>query len=195
MLAFIRGTIQWKDEQSLILVSHTLGYRVFVSAHILHTSVIGEALELYLHHHIREDCSDLYGFRSPEELAFYEQLLSISGIGPKTALGVISAAPIEKIVSAISRGDAALLKGISGIGVKTAERIVIELRGKVLPLSREEKAMHTYDVLDQEIIDALVELGYQRGIAGKIVSDIPASISTPEERLKVALKMLGSGTR
>ncbi|MDO8571368.1 MAG: Holliday junction branch migration protein RuvA [bacterium] len=192
MLAFIRGTVQLKDEHSLIIISHDIGYRVFVSGNILHTVSIGEMKELFLHHHIREDCSDLYGFQSPRELVFYEQLLSISGIGPKTALGIISAAPIEKLASAISRGDAALLKGISGIGAKTADRIVIELRGKVVSLSQEEKTPNGYDTLDQEIVDALVELGYQRGIAGNIVSTIPASISTPEDRLKAALKMLAS---
>ncbi len=195
MFAFIRGIIHSKDEHSLIIISHDIGYCVFVLEHILHTSTLEGSIELYLHHHIREDCSDLYGFESPKELLLYEQLLSISGIGPKTALAIMSAAPVEKIIHAIAQGNAGVLKGISGIGAKTAERIVIELRGKVVPSHENEKTTERVDTLDQEIIDALVELGYHRSLVQSVISEIPMSFSTPEDRLKVALKRLGSNKR
>lgn len=193
MFSFLRGTIQGKDDHSLIVVCHDIGYRVFVSNSIAQIVGDGEHIELYLHHHIREDCSDLYGFKTLNDLRMYEQLLSLSGIGPKTALSILNAASSEIIARAVFEQNAEVLKAIPGIGAKTAERIVIELRGKTSFLHYAESDAQSAPSTssDQDIIDALVQLGYQRAEAVRVVSGLPTTLTTPEERLKAALKALG----
>lgn len=186
MLAFLRGTVLHTFDTSLILDVHDVGYRVFAIEGLLHRVRAGEPLSLYVHDHRKEDASDLYGFATADELAVFERLISVSGVGPKTALNALNAASAEGIRHAIARGDAGLLRSVSGIGSKTAERIVIELKGVFV---RENGAGHSSD--EAEIVDALVNLGYSARDAAETVRTLAGGEST-EEKLKLALKGLGS---
>jgi Holliday junction DNA helicase RuvA len=142
---------------------------------------------------VREDAQELYGFRKVEELDMFELLLTISGIGPKSALGVLSIANVADIKESISRGDSSLLTKVSGIGKKTAERVVLELRGKVgevLEVSTgKRKGMGI--VASSEEIDALEALGYSLMQAREALQAIDPKIKDSGERIKAALKNLG----
>lgn len=186
MLAFLRGTIIAKADTSLILDVHDVGYRVFSTEAFLHRVSIDEPISLFIYQHIREDGNDLYGFPNADELSLFERLISISGVGPKTALSALSRASAEGIKQAIAKGDAGLLRTVSGIGAKTSERIVIELKGV---FASEGLQAGTTD--DRELIDALVGLGYTVRDASDTIHALPKQDMPMEERLKAALKSLG----
>ncbi|MFH1482274.1 MAG: Holliday junction branch migration protein RuvA, partial [Patescibacteria group bacterium] len=131
MIAFLSGKIKNKSNGYIILEVNNIGYKVFISQIFFADLDINQAVDLYTHQYIREDALDLYGLRSLDELEFFELLISISGIGPKSALGVLSIAGINDIKESIVAGDPTLLTKVSGIGRKIAERVVLELREKI----------------------------------------------------------------
>jgi len=150
-------------------------------------------LSLFIHTAVRDDAIDLYGFPTLEELSFFKQLMSVSGIGPKTALSVMSGAEVGTLKQAIASGDAAKLTKVFGIGKKSAERIVVELRDKLadeISLAGGSMASGT----DSEVIEALMALGYRtdeaRGALKEISKIFPAEASV-HEKLAGALKYLG----
>src|SRR5512140_3237923 len=122
MIAYLKGKLINKGKNYIIIDVADIGYQVFVNPVMYAELTIGDVLEIYIHHNVREDAETLYGFKNLEELEMFELLLSISGVGPKSALGVLSIAKVEDIKSAIVRGDATMLTKVSGIGRKTAER-------------------------------------------------------------------------
>ena len=149
---------------------------------------IGENLMVYTFLHIREGGADLYGFLSEEELSFFESLISVSGIGPKSAVSILSVAPIEQLMAAVSRGEAELLQKSSGVGRKTSERIILELKDKVIASGDE----HAVEVMqsDNDIYDALINLGYSRRDAKDVLSKIDTSLTGTSDRLRDALKKI-----
>lgn len=183
MLAYLKGRVKDKGEDFLLVVCNDLGYKIFVGEETLKKTKLGEKIEFYLFDHLREDTHDLYGFRKKEELDFFEQLDKVGGVGPKSALAVVSSYKIEEIKKSIAQGDTHLLTKIPGIGRKTAERIILELRGK-LPVSQKEIKV------EDEVITALTSLGYTRSETLKALEGISADLST-EEKIKEALKYLG----
>ena len=192
MIAHIKGTVLSKEDQALIVDVGGLGYRIAVTDTINHKHPIGVPVALHLHYHLRENTAELYGFGESGELELFKLLLNVSGIGPKTALNVLNVCATDAIARAVGRGDASLLKQISGIGAKTAERIVMELKGKlrigsVLP--------GAYDVGDGEIIDALVGLGYAHAAARTALDALDPSVEGIEDRLRQCLQYLGKGVR
>lgn len=189
MLAFLRGTILFVRDSSLVVDVHDVGYAVAISGSLLMTKKAGDSVELFLHQHIREDGNDLYGFETQNDLTLFERLISVSGVGPKTALNALSTASSDGIKSAIARGDAGLLRTISGIGPKAAERIIIDLKGVYATEGVQGNAG-----ADRELIEALIGLGYAARDAAETVRVLPQEETRMEERLKAALRMLG-GTR
>ena len=131
MIAFLSGKIKNKGNGYIVLEINNIGYKVFVSQIFFSDLDIGQMIDLYTYQHIREDVMDLYGLKSLEELEFFELLLSVSGIGPKSALGVLSIADVGIIKESVVTGDSALLTKVSGIGRKIAERVILELREKI----------------------------------------------------------------
>jgi len=132
MIGSLKGKIVLKTDKSLIIETGGVGYKVSVSPDVLSkTSKIGDEVFLFIHTHVREDALDLYGFLNLEDLNFFEMLLNVSGIGPRSALAILGVATIETLRRAIGTGDTSYLTKISGIGRKTAEKIVIELRDKI----------------------------------------------------------------
>ena len=131
MIAYLKGKIINKGQGFIILGVRDVGYKVHVNPTQYAEISIKQDLELYTYQHVREDMLGLYGFKGLEDLEMFELLLSISGVGPKSALGVLAIANVADIKDSIAQGDSSLLTKVSGIGKKTAERIVLELRDKV----------------------------------------------------------------
>lgn len=190
MIAYLNGQILAKSNNYVILGVNNIGYRLFIGESLGSDLKIGDIKEFYISHQVREDASDLYAFRNIAELELFELLLSVSGVGPKSALGVLSIASADDIKEAVIRGDAALLTKVAGIGKKTAERVVLELKNKVAKnlgtsLVNSEMPSGLSDELD-----ALMALGYSLPNARAALQDLDISLSDSGERVKAALKKL-----
>ncbi len=188
MIAHITGTIRDKNERFIIVETNGLGYKVFVAADTIGELSIGQQTSLYTHLAVREDALDLYGFTTEEHQIFFEMLLSISGIGPRSALSILSLATIDVLKKAIATGDTNYLTKVSGIGRKTAEKIVIELRDK---LAAHKDDNQTNLRGEHDTLEALKSLGYSQNEARDVLKDIDPTITGTSERLKLALQILG----
>lgn len=184
MIASLSGTVSSRDERSLVVDVHGVGLRVFCISRGLDQSPVGTTVMLHTYLHVREDALELFGFATAGELRLFEKLLTVSGVGPRVAQGVLSAASVADLESAISRGDASVLTNVSGVGTKTAQRIIVDLRGK-LDLSA--------DGGDSELasmIEALTRLGYSAKEARDAAA--PTDPAEPlEKRIAAALRRLG----
>jgi Holliday junction DNA helicase RuvA len=191
MIAYLKGKIIAKSNNYAILETGGIGYQVYAGENFLAELHKGSETEIYTHHHIREDMDDLYGFRDLEELQLFELLISVSGVGPKSALAVISLAAVTDIKEAIIRGDAGLLTKVSGIGKKTAERLVLELKNKVARSSNGDiLSGGAMSLGSSDEIDALMSLGYSLPEAREALNAVEASITSSSGRVKAALKNL-----
>ncbi|MBI2099505.1 Holliday junction branch migration protein RuvA [Candidatus Uhrbacteria bacterium] len=182
MISFIRGTIIAVDGDSLILENTGIGYEIAAPKTLLGELSAGAVLGLWTHEYIREDSRELYGFRTREELDFFKKLISISGVGPKMAMRLFDLGKLVDIKKAISSGRAEFLSEAQGVGGKTAQKIILELRGKI----EFDEAGGSDDV-----VDALVRLGYSKQEAKGAIGKISPSLSASEARLREALKLLG----
>jgi Holliday junction DNA helicase RuvA len=190
MIRYISGVLHKKLDKSLVILLPTgLGYEVFISTDaMLRVPNEGDLVTLWTYFVVRENAQELFGFLTIDELRFFELLISISGIGPRNALGILSVAPIETLKKAIGSGDIGYLTKISGIGKKTAEKIVIELRDKLASLGFSESIENLRK--DADVIDALQALGYSQIQARDALKAIPDSIENEQDRIKEALKNL-----
>lgn len=173
-----------------------VGYAVRVPFYTL-TTKVGTLVSLYIHTAVREDAIDLYGFATAEELSFFKQLTSVSGVGPKTALGVLNVSDIKSLKRSIAAGDASALTKVFGIGKKSAERIVVELRDKLaLEQSGKPSDLSAFAGDDGEVIEALMALGYKAEESRAALRAIGQEGSgNIKERLGAALKRLGAHAR
>jgi Holliday junction DNA helicase RuvA len=193
MIATLEGILEYRGDDSVIINVGGIGFRVYVSSST--SSQLGAVkgrVSLYTHLHVREDNISLYGFASSEELTLFKSLISVTGIGAKLALTLLSALNPGQLVMAITSGDIDLLSRTPGIGKKIASRLVVELRGKLekewkevaLPLIPE----HT------DVIAALTGLGYSVTEATKAISKIPDSEGLSlEDKVKMALQQMTRG--
>ena len=190
MISNLSGTIKYKNDKTVILDVSGVGYEIAMTQPALEKIKVGSQEEIFCHLYVREDALALYGFVIPEEKKFFELLISISGVGPKSALQTLSIAKLTEIKQAVLRGDPSLLRKVSGIGQKTAERIVIELRNKLddLPVGNEKINLSTSSA---EAFEALQGLGYSANEVREVLRKIPAEISDEDEIIKLALKNLG----
>lgn len=189
MIGALAGTIREVEADGLILDVQGVGYRVAVLPSLLAEAKAGVPLSLMTHLHVREDDLALYGFTTRAELAFFRMLIEVPGVGPKSAMSVLAMAPVEILVRAISGGDASLLTKVSGIGRKTAERIVVELKTR---LEREHPALAGQGAVPHaDVVETLVALGYTLGQAREAVRSLPKDISDAGEGVKAALQALG----
>lgn len=190
MIYSIRGTPQVIGENFLVLSVGGIGFKIFLSSRALEKARdAGGELLIFTHLHVKEDALDLYGFLEENELRFFELLISVSGVGPKSALAILDVAEIKNLLAAIKENRPDLLTHASGIGRKTAERIILELRGKVKS-GGSEGVVKTMQA-DEDIVEALVGLGYRRGDAKAALGKIDEKTTGMEARLKAALKVLG----
>lgn len=186
MIAFLRGTLLQRATDSVILDVNGVGYRLRVPTTTLASlGDTGTNAELYTHMHVREDDMSLFGFVTQDEHDLFELLLSVSGIGPKVALGILSSASPNEIRSAIGEGNLEILSGIRGIGKKTAQRLVLELKGKV-ELGEEISELSP---LDGEVAATLINLGYSAAEAQRAARAVQGK--TLEDKLRGALQYLG----
>ncbi|HEV7424380.1 MAG TPA: Holliday junction branch migration protein RuvA [Candidatus Paceibacterota bacterium] len=189
MIGSIKGKIILKTDKFLILEAGGVGYKISVSPDTLSKSKkTGEEIMLWIHTHVREDIFDLYGFLERQELEFFEMLINVSGIGPKGALAILGITSIGTLRKAIGTGDTSYLTKISGIGKKTAEKIVIELRDKVASGMSEESGNSLQGELDA--LEALKSLGYSQNEAREALKKVPTDMNT-NGKIREALKILG----
>lgn len=187
MIGSIRGKIVSRTDKFLVIETGGIGYKVNVSADVLSkTGKSDEEVFLLIHTHVREDALDLYGFLGTEDLNFFEMLLNVSGIGPRSALAILGIATIDTLRRAIGTGDTSYLTKISGIGRKTAEKIVIELRDKI---GEEKEGASLQGELDA--LEALKSLGYSQNEARDALKKVPAETVGTNAKIKEALKILG----
>lgn len=187
MIGSVKGKIILKTEKFLIVETGGVGYKINVSPDTLSKlKKTDETISLWIHTHVREDILDLYGFLDRPELEFFEMLLNVSGIGPKGALSILGIASIETLRKAISTGDTAYLTKVSGIGRKTAEKIVIELRDK---MGEEKTGTSLRDELDA--LEALKSLGYSQNEARDALKKVSPDANT-NIKIREALKILSN---
>jgi Holliday junction DNA helicase RuvA len=178
----------------MIVETNGIGYKIFVPNSISNVAQIGEAVSLYIYHNITESSQALYGFHTYDEQEFFELLLSISGIGPKVALSVLNAASLADIREAVIADNPEILTNISGIGKKTAERIVLELKNKIKVGDIRPIGTKSIDVgssANMDVYEALLRLGYNGIEARAAIKMVPAGVKDAEKKLKEALKNLG----
>jgi holliday junction DNA helicase RuvA len=194
MIASVEGIVAAIAADSLVIEVGGIGYRVFCAPAIIATATPGGRLKLHTYHLVREDQQALFGFRTPEELGFFNLLLTVTGVGPKVALAIVGSRPTADLQLAILQQDQAVLVSIPGIGKKLAERIIFELKEKVSAAgiaAGTSAAMSTAS--ENEVVAALQALGYSLGEAREAsrlaVSD-PNVGPGLEERVKAALRTL-----
>jgi len=190
MIRRVSGSVVLRDEVSVVLDVGGIGYRIFVPSHTLFELERVHDASLWTYHAVRENVADLYGFKTLEELSFFELLLSVSGIGPKSALAILSIASLGELKRAIRENNPAYLTKVSGVGRKNAEKIVLELKDKLGGVAEEGAAATSEG--DIEVLEALEALGYPMHIARNVLRTIPKDIEETPERIKHALKQLGS---
>ncbi len=187
MIGSIKGKVILKTEKYILIETNGVGYKVAISPDTL--SKLGNKeteVFLFIHTHVREDAFDLYGFLEDKELEFFEMLISVSGIGPRSGLAILGIAPIDTLRKAISTGDISYLTKISGIGKKTAEKICIELRDKI---GKDVGGAPLKDELDA--LEALKALGYSQGEAREALKKVSPDLGT-NKKIHEALKILGN---
>jgi holliday junction DNA helicase RuvA len=191
MIAGVKGTIEAIGSNWVIVDVGGISFQVFVPTSTLSTmGIVGQAVKLHTHLHVREDNLSLFGFSSAREMALFETLTTVKGIGPKLGLAMLSAMDVEQLTMAIAGGDAALLTAIPGIGKKTADRIVLELKDKVggnWILTQDLEAVQG----NSDILAALTSLGYSVTEATRAVATLPNTKMNIEDKIKLALKYFG----
>ncbi len=191
LLAHVRGTIEDRGTDWLVVDVGGVGFRIGTSASTLTAiGVPGERVALHTHLAVREDDLALYGFATVEELAMFEMLIAVSGVGPKVAIALLSAARTDELAASIAHGDVQRLTAVSGVGRRTAERLVLELKDKL----RDYLILQpTQNAASDDVLAALMALGYTRVEAQEAAGKLELPQDTPiEERVRVALAYFAS---
>lgn len=191
MIHGLRGILKRKEGRLLVIGVGGFDFRVMVP---LGTSerlpVAGEEMGLFTYLYLKEGGAELYGFLTEPELQFFEALISVSGVGPRSALSILGVAPAEQLAAAVAKGEVELLQRTSGIGRRTAERIVLELKDKIGV--RGGEGLIGLAEKDSDIFEALVALGYRKDKAKEAVKKIDPKLITASERLRDALRKIRS---
>lgn len=182
MIIQLRGTVGHIAATWCVVEAQGIGYKVHAAPTTLFALTEGAEALLWVYHVVREDTQELFGFATQDERSFFELLISVPGIGPRSALGLLALTDVPTLASAIAGGDASALTRVSGIGKKTAEKLVVTLRDKVAPFASKTDA---HD--DTDVIEALMGMGFSAAQARQAVKDIPADIEGVSNRLKAAL--------
>lgn len=190
MISRLTGSIVHFDTKYLVLDVHGVGYKVSISPDVFSKLDKEVPLTLWTYLAVRENALDLYGFLSLSELNFFELLITISGIGPKTAMGILNVASVHSLETAIQTGDTSHLTKISGIGKKVAEKIVLELKDKVVVTDQSAEQTQTMKN-DSDVLEALKSLGYSPTEARDVLKKIPKTLTKTSDKIKEALKILG----
>lgn len=192
MIAYIEGKVIKKELTYVVILVNNIGYEIVMTSYLLNKTQVNDSIEIYTYLHVREDAWQLYGFSSWEEKDYFTLLLSVSGIGPRVGMGIISNSSIEKLNTAIKNENIAYLTTLPGIGKKTAQRMILELKEKVSKLvSIEDSGSPNIDY-NNVVTEALLSLGYQMSeiekVYRKVIKDNPQVDDTL--LIKEALKLL-----
>lgn len=190
MIAHLVGTVAEKFNHSLIIDVQGVGYEITVSALDYDSVELGAQVKFYTYHQVRENAEELYGFQSLAAKKLFELLISVQGVGPKAAIAILSLASPEEVRNAIANTDTAFVAKASGIGKKSAERIIVDLRDKVGIPSRygaTSTVLPLSSPSPDEALDALIALGFPLREATTALEHVDPNLST-EERIKLALK-------
>ena len=190
MIASLAGTIRHKDTRSLVVDVAGVGYKVFVTTETALEVAPSSPIFLWTHLVVRETSLELFGFLDKETLDIFELLITISGIGPKSALSILNVASPSMLRQAVASEDTTYLTRVSGIGKKNAEKIVLELKDK-LKITTEDKSVDMRS--EGDALEALVSLGYSERDARDALKKMPKEVEGASERVKAALKLLATG--
>ncbi len=185
MITQLRGIVVAKDPEYCILDVGGVGYRIFITPETLAHTPENKEIRLWTYLSVRETSLDIFGFLTREDLIFFEQLIGISGIGPKSALSILGLTDVATLTSAIAQGDTSYLTKVSGIGAKSAQKIVLELQDKVANVGSSAILKE-----DADAIDALAAMGYTITEARNALKKVPSEVTGASSRLKHALKLL-----
>lgn len=192
MLSYLKGAIIAKRERYLIVaVDDKIGYRVYVTSHVLDETNFNQQVALYISTYVREDTLDLYGFPTIEELDFFETLISISGVGPRSGLGVMSIASLSDIKKAIIHGDPELLQKVTSIGKKTSERIIVELKEKITVSEKDDPTGGSITE-NVQLLEALSSLGYKDAEIRIAIKKLSPETKKLADKIKEALQLLSN---
>ncbi len=189
MISHLTGTVISVNTHGVVLDVHGVGYKISATGQLLSTLHEGQTASLWTYLAVRETALDLYGFADRETLDFFELLITISGIGPKTALAILNVASIKMLRNAVFTEDTTELTKVSGLSKKNAEKIVLELSGKLGPAVAGDETAITDD---SDVIEALTALGYSQREAREAMKKVPKEITDTGERVKHSLKILGN---
>lgn len=189
MIAYLEGQVKLKGINYLIILTRGVGYKVYVPADINSAAALSQNLSLYIHTQVKDDALDLYGFKDAENLAMFELFLSVSGIGPKTAVSIFSVGKIERIKEAVIKGDVAFFSAVPRLGKKNAQKIIIELGSKLGSLGELDLTAESAET--KEIIDALRSFGFSAAEAREALKSIRDFQGTTSDKIRQALKFLG----
>jgi Holliday junction DNA helicase RuvA len=190
MIGTLSGTVRHKDLHIVIVDVNGVGYKVFCTTDTALDAVTGEPIFLWTYLSVRENALDLFGFLDKETMDLFELLICISGIGPKTALGILNVATPAMLRQAVATEDISYLTKVSGIGKKNAEKIVLELRDKLITTSED---MVSGRAGEGDVLEALISLGYSERDARDAVKRLPKELEGTSARIKEALKYLSTG--
>lgn len=190
MLAYIQGTVLVQKPLYLLVLANNLGYKVHVPLAVVERYPTGSEIALYTYQYLRENITELYGFLQLADLELFEQLITVSGIGPKAGLALLTTLTTDQVKQAISSSDTASLTRAPGIGKKTAERLVLELKSKFDVLPTKLTQLSNFQPSSQEVNSALAQLGYSVIEITEILPHLDTTLSS-EEQIKAALKIFG----
>jgi Holliday junction DNA helicase RuvA len=195
VIASVEGIVGAVAFDSLVIEVGGIGYRVFAAPGVLVSATAGGRLKLHTHHLVREDLQALYGFRTPDELGFFNLLLTVTGVGPKVAMAIVGSRPPAELQLAILQQDQAVLVSIPGIGKRLAERIIFELKEKVAAagVAAAGTVVAGTGRGDGDVVAALQALGYSLGEArdaARVALSGPSAAGSLEDRVKAALRAL-----
>ena len=190
MIAHVFGKVAEKFNGSLVIDVHGVGYEVSVATNDFDAVILDQEVKFYTYHHVREQSEELFGFSSLAAKKLFEMLITVQGVGPKAALAVLSLGDAEQVRNAIANADSGFVQKATGVGKKTAERVVVDLSDKVgLPThyGRTEAPLQTEINTSDEALEALMALGYTLADATKALEDVDVNLPTAQ-RVTEALK-------
>jgi holliday junction DNA helicase RuvA len=191
MISYLEGDIELKRATGVIIKVGGVGYKVSVTPVFLDNLHVGEFAKMYIFTQVREDILALYGFQTVEELELFELLLTVSGIGPRAALGVLSATSVENIKNSIASQDPTIISSVSGVGKKTAEKVVLELKNKVTGVGDNYNDLG--GAKSEDVYLALINLGFKPQEARLAISNLPKDCTKTEDKLKHCLANIKKG--
>lgn len=187
MIGSLRGPVTQIGPDAVLIELGGVGYRVSAGPSVIARLRLGVEAQLWIHHLVREDQQALFGFASPEELAFFELLMTVSGVGPRLALAITAAHPVTKLQLAIVTDDLDLLTSVSGVGRKTAQRVILELKEKIHAAGIAGGGGATSD---SDVVAALESLGYTAAEARRAAGAVAGNVGGLDQRIKAALQEL-----